>query len=71
VGFSGFFPKKPFTYYVTRLTPGGGGLKFFEGVEILYGRENLGRFWMFSSKNPSKLKKIPKRGGGVDLQTPS
>jgi len=30
---------------------------------FLYGREDLGEFWNFF-KNPSKLKKIPKNGGG-------
>jgi len=39
---------------------------FWEGgFEIfLYGRENLVGVWYFFLKNPSKLKKFPKRGAG-------
>jgi len=29
---------------------------------FLYGRENLGVFWIFFLKNHKKLKKIPKKG---------
>jgi len=43
----------------------------FRGVS-LYGRENLGGvLGFFSLKNPSKLKKIPKKGRGFDPQNPS
>jgi len=42
------------------------------GFEIfLYKRENLGGVLGFFFKNPSKLKKFPKKGRGFDPQNPS